>query len=225
MTIEHKNITDGNIHEPKGASTATVGQIYISDGAGSGTWVDSTTAGLLDAEEGKIPYSDGDDTATWKYPHGGWGFYKDDSAEQSFTTTTAKLSIDGLGSISEESYLPRAIRGSGSLWDTTNDKITPVLLGDSYNLRLDLPVTSRSSAQYLTLELDIGGAATPTIVVVEKRIDCDRSAPFGLSVSVPIFCLSTFLTNGGQVFLKTDAGSVGITAPSILIQQNFSGEQ
>ena len=38
MAIEHKNIVDAQRHEPKGASTATVDQVYASDGAGSGTW-------------------------------------------------------------------------------------------------------------------------------------------------------------------------------------------
>jgi len=41
--IEHSVITDPNIHEPKGASTATADQIYIADGAGSGAWTDIDT--------------------------------------------------------------------------------------------------------------------------------------------------------------------------------------
>lgn len=45
MAIEHKNILDPNIHEPKGIATATVNQIYSANGAGSGTW-------------GELPYSD-----------------------------------------------------------------------------------------------------------------------------------------------------------------------
>lgn len=45
MAIEHVNIPDGERHEPKGASTATVDQIYASDGVGSGLWRE-------------IPYSD-----------------------------------------------------------------------------------------------------------------------------------------------------------------------
>lgn len=45
MTIQHSAIPDGQIHEPKGASTATSGQVYVSNGAGSGIWkrVDSNT--------------------------------------------------------------------------------------------------------------------------------------------------------------------------------------
>lgn len=38
--IEHASIDDPNIHEPKGISTATADQIYVSDGAGSGDWTD-----------------------------------------------------------------------------------------------------------------------------------------------------------------------------------------
>lgn len=38
--LEHKNITDPNRHEPKGASTASLGTVYKSDGAGSGSWAD-----------------------------------------------------------------------------------------------------------------------------------------------------------------------------------------
>lgn len=38
MAIEHDAISDTKRHEPKGISTATVGDVYIADGAGSGTW-------------------------------------------------------------------------------------------------------------------------------------------------------------------------------------------
>ena len=37
---EHVDIADGERHEPKGASTATIGQVYVSDGAASGSWED-----------------------------------------------------------------------------------------------------------------------------------------------------------------------------------------
>ena len=38
MAVEHIDIPDGERHEPKGASTATIDQVYASDGAGSGAW-------------------------------------------------------------------------------------------------------------------------------------------------------------------------------------------
>lgn len=38
MAVQHKNITDPDIHEPKGVASAALGKVYVSDGAGSGTW-------------------------------------------------------------------------------------------------------------------------------------------------------------------------------------------
>lgn len=41
MAIEHKDIADPYIGEPKGASTATAGQVYKANGSGSGVWSDT----------------------------------------------------------------------------------------------------------------------------------------------------------------------------------------
>lgn len=38
MTVLHRNLTDPEIHEPKGISTALEDQVYIADGLGSGEW-------------------------------------------------------------------------------------------------------------------------------------------------------------------------------------------
>lgn len=35
---EHRTLTGDSLHEPKGADTATVGQVYTADGLGSGSW-------------------------------------------------------------------------------------------------------------------------------------------------------------------------------------------
>jgi hypothetical protein len=45
---EHDSITDPNIHEPTGAASATAGEVYVSDGAGSGLWL--PTGGTIHAE-------------------------------------------------------------------------------------------------------------------------------------------------------------------------------
>lgn len=38
-TVQHSVLTDPNLHEPKGVSTAASGKVYASNGAGSGAWV------------------------------------------------------------------------------------------------------------------------------------------------------------------------------------------
>jgi hypothetical protein len=41
LSIQHAALEDPQIHEPKGASTATAGQVWVSDGAGSGAFSDT----------------------------------------------------------------------------------------------------------------------------------------------------------------------------------------
>jgi hypothetical protein len=36
--IQHSVLTDPQIHEPKGASTAASGRVYVANGSGSGSW-------------------------------------------------------------------------------------------------------------------------------------------------------------------------------------------
>ena len=157
----------------------------------------------------------------------GWGYYQDAEttlATKTINTTPSKLQIDGGGANSNTSYLPKEILGSGDLWDVVNDKITPIAIGDSYTLRIDLEITAKtSSPNLMDLKLDIGGGATPTINIVERIIGLSKTPPYKISVSFPIFCLSTFKTNGGQLFLSTDTGTVIIAARAISIFRISSG--
>lgn len=36
--VQHASLTGSDLHEPKGADTASANQVYVADGAGSGTW-------------------------------------------------------------------------------------------------------------------------------------------------------------------------------------------
>lgn len=45
-TIEHSELPDELLHEPKGASTAAAGTVYIADGAGSGSFAKLPTSSL-----------------------------------------------------------------------------------------------------------------------------------------------------------------------------------
>ena len=38
--VAHASLTGADLHEPKGAASATSGQVYVANGAGSGTWTD-----------------------------------------------------------------------------------------------------------------------------------------------------------------------------------------
>jgi len=168
------------------------------------------------------------DNFTELYNIHGWGNYADAEttpATQSITTTPSKLQIDGAGATSNSAYLPREIRGSSELWDTTNDCIVPISLGDSYMVRIGLEVTAKSgSAGTIYIQLDIGGAATPTVVVLEEDISVSKTVPFTFVAPFPIFCLSTFVANGGQIFLTSDTGTITIGERNISIYRMSKGD-
>lgn len=194
---EHVDITDPELHEPKGVAAASEGRVYIADGAGSGAWT---------------------------YLPSGWGFYQDNAAAQTVTTADTKITINGLGSATNETNLPWDIRGVGSLWDSTSNLITPIRNGDSYGFRFDFTIDSKSgsptSAEFI---LDIGGGATPTNPIVRREIALSATPPASYSVGFDIFTGATFIANGGQIFLKTTSGSIDISSPAILLTRTHDG--
>lgn len=198
-TVQHSALTTTNLHEPKGADSATANQVYISDGAGSGTWTN------------------------WPF---GWGFYEQSGAGQVFNTSPSLITINGSGSQTNVAYLPQVIRGSGALWDTANYKITPILEGDAYLIRLSIPIASKSgSPTIFTLDVDIGGGSSPSTVITSRDISTDNTAPFDIQVAFPVFIGSTALTNGVQLFCSTDTGTVTLgDGAEILISRISSGD-
>ena len=157
----------------------------------------------------------------------GFGSYIDSETSpvtQTITTSESKLLIDGAASSSNSLYLPLQIRGISELWDVTNNKINAINIGDGYTMRLDFEIESKSGApKGIDIILDTGGGATPTIIELERTISVSKTAPYKVSIAFPYFTLSNFKTNGGQIFLKTDSGSVIISNRKISIHRISSG--
>jgi hypothetical protein len=225
MSTPHSTLTGADLHEPKGVAAATAGDVYIADGAGSGSWGVETPEGTDIVSTGAgnraTLTADGAGGAAWVDNMHGWGYYLDNATAQTFTTTPAILSINGSGAATELSYMPT---GVSNFWDTTGDHIIADTLGDSYILRLDLPITNvTGAASILEMELDISGAASPTTVIVTRQISIAAGSNKTVSVSFGLFSLSTFIANGAQIFLSTDANTADVTAPAILIQRVSKG--
>lgn len=152
----------------------------------------------------------------------GWGFYVDGDGDQIITSTPSVIAIDGLGVETNTTYLPSEIQGISELW--TGDKITPISLGDSYTIRLDLEVTAEGANPLeIDIALDIGGGASPTIVIVDMLSKTGQGLPYTLSAGFPIFCLSTFMANGGQFFASTNTGTVTLGSRQISIHRISKG--
>ena len=64
--IEHSELQDNLLHEPKGASTAAAGTVYVADGAGSGSFSKLPTTSLDIVLESVSTISDPSGTAETK---------------------------------------------------------------------------------------------------------------------------------------------------------------
>jgi hypothetical protein len=73
MTIEHNAIPDANLHEPKGVAAASNLEVYVADGAASGTWKKLPVASIdtTGGNDGDVFYADGVGAGYWSSAPGG----------------------------------------------------------------------------------------------------------------------------------------------------------
>lgn len=129
--IEHVNITDPNIHEPKGVASATAGEVYVADGSGSGSWKTVYTQGFED------------------YENSG-------SAIALTSSTWTDLTNDGLGTNTLTTY---RLPGYSAIWNTTTHAFdwsgAGLALGDTVDIRFDVTFNINTANDEIGLRLDL----------------------------------------------------------------------
>jgi hypothetical protein len=216
--IQHKDIPELQLHEPKGASTATAGSIYVSDGAGSGTWATADALGGGAAPAGATLVSDGSGGLTFAR-YQGWGQWQDTDTtvgtpSQNLTATARTLWTNDGGT--------SAIQKSPSdlinpLWDTSTNKIQPISTFDIYHVRIGFTAENYAgTTPYIQVELDIGGSIG---AIFERDISLRKGGSAQeVSLAFPVYAGSTFLANGGSIYLTYQGtGTCDIYKSNILI--------
>ncbi len=121
-------------------------------------------------------------------------------------TRTKLTGIDTLGG---------TFNAPSSLWDTANDKIQPEHQEANYAVRLSLDVNSGTNNRNdITLELDIGGGIGT--IFTDARTTPDTN-PRILTFDFHIYCLATFVANGGEIYLTAGRASYTIASASLVI--------
>jgi len=152
----------------------------------------------------------------------GFQFFQHGSTGQAVNTTPALLQIDGTGTLTNTTGRPPSDLVN-PLWDTTNYKIQPIQVYDGYDFRVDIPITGKSgSPSEIICQFDIGGAATPTSVILDPHQSVASSAPYSITFSIPLCVLAADpVTNGIQLFVSTDSGSLTLGSPAILVKRDL----
>lgn len=147
--VEHVDIPDGQIHEPKGISGALDGQVYVADGANSGAW------------------------ATLAFAAVGWWDYNDlttTSTPISLTSGVAsELTNDGAGAFTNKAY---ALDGVLDVWDNATDRFdfTGLTVGDTIDIRIDISLVASSANDNFSLDMELGLGASPYTLNLGKVI-------------------------------------------------------
>lgn len=153
--------------------------------------------------------------------HGGlgWASYVDgdysSGTPQVISGSRTILELDATTGSALETDLPR---GYSSLWDSVNDKFTPNAEGDAYDVRVNF-IFDRTAGgdDSIDLQLDIGGSQG---IIWEQSIARLKGTQRH-SVSVPFFCGSTFLANGGTFYIEPNASTWEFYGMSILVIAHY----
>lgn len=123
----HRNLTGADLHEPKGADTALSGQVYVADGAGSGSWLDASTIitnSAFTTGDLKITHKTTADT--------GWILWTDGSIGDGSSSATIRANAD-----TEDLFI--------LYWTNCADSLAPVSGGRGASAAADFAAHKRLS--------------------------------------------------------------------------------
>jgi len=147
----------------------------------------------------------------------GWAVYNGSTNFLAIAGDRQQILIDGLGAFGNTNYLPAS---SGHLW--ADNKISSVNIGNAFECRLQFNVDPTAPTDdRFDLEWDIGGAGTN--VISTRTITAPKGEDaFDISISIPLFSLEAFVTNGCKIFINADTGQdFAVTNFSIMLKQDY----
>ena len=205
MSIQHVNIADGQRHEPKGISTATASQVYLANGAQSGTW--------RKANETDIDYTNPannlfgwNDIADSQYTSG---------APRAITASTrTQLTNNGLGSQTNTTRL-------GAIWSTSNNRFDINDLNATYAVEISFKATAAATAgtPYICL-IEMESANGPTIIRGHTQFIKGGSAVNHVGVNF-LFYMGSFINNQPLTVYITPDTALNIYDIGFVVQRLY----
>lgn len=136
----------------------------------------------------------------------GWAQYNDSEhtqgSPQALTTTRSQFTVDGDTVLGD-------YRAGAANW--VDDKIRPGQVGEAYMLRIDATVETTNNNADLIVDIDIGSDpfGGSSIVITERTVRLARGTgiPHPFSITAGLYCLDTFLANGGAIGLTASHNS------------------
>lgn len=183
MATQHSVITDPQIHEPKGMSTAAVDTVYVADGAGSGSF-----------------------QSVSDFSGNGWSTFEDDGGTLTVSTTASLGTLvtnTTLGAGTDETHAPAD--ATSSWWDSSANKFKPTNAGDVYTLEICFEIAATSSFVYGVLEADVNSTIVGDIVFPSTR-----GVGEIFKLHLPLIADASMVTNGLALRVYKDTGGSSV---------------
>ena len=163
--IQHRNIPEAQLHEVKGASTSTVGQVLTSTGGAATFQTPSTAPAAGTVSQGVYDYND---LATTSAP-----------ISLTSANTQYQMTNDGLGSFTNKIY---TLPGVSDLWDSSTNRFdfSGLSLGDTVDIRVDFSVTTITTNTVIDFALELGLGSSPYQVEVMSPVNFKSAQTYSM---------------------------------------------
>lgn len=195
--VQHSTLTDPNLHEPKGISTAAANTVYLANGSGTGVY-----------------------TNVNRLPGTGWAQYSNSvyvgTTYLAVSTTDVLLPFDTNVNVTQ---LPITLTGTtSSLMNLTNETILFVAEGDMHSITLSFRVaTVASNPNYLDLKLfGSSDGSTYSTRLGETTVPVLKSTDQYFNTSSLFPVSANMATHGARLYVKTDVGTCNLADLNII---------
>jgi len=186
MTVQHRDIPDAQLHQVKGAASASSGQLLVATGTGTAEFQDpafTTTA---------MGFWDYNDTATAGTP-----------IALTLANTEYQLTNNGLGTNTLKTY---KLPGISEIFNTSTGyfQFTGMQLGDTVDIRVDIEVTTASSNNVVEMLMEYGVGSVPYKLTYEQKY-FKSAGTHKLIVPISFYLGNTLtLSNPARILVKND---------------------
>ena len=143
MSVQHRDIPNAQLHEPKNIDSASTKEVYLADGAGSGDWrrITDTEMNFADKTKNLFGWNDISDS-----------LYTSGSPRAIVAATRTQLTNNATAAQTDTSRL-------GTLWNAGSSLFLINDLNAVYSLRVAMKATAAAAA------------GTPYIMLIELQSD------------------------------------------------------
>ena len=190
--VQHSSLTDPNLHEPKGISTASANQLYLANGSGSGTWTNAN-----------------------RFPGTGWGKYTNTTyvgtTALAISTSAVLLPFTTDDTVSQ---IPITLTGTtSSLMNLSTETLQFVAAGDLHALTLTFQIYNLNPGTPTHIDILINGSSdgtTYSTLLGGTTVPLDKGAGQVITETALFPVTSNMVSHGARISLVTNTGTANI---------------